>query len=129
VQARISQLQTGCPYELKLLWIYTGTDYTEAQIHEEFDHERIRGEWFRPSRNLLWFINAEVCNTFKISTPNGRDISLTECWDGEDEIAIDNGIQGECIACRYHTIYNKFRRGELYIDSAQTTKKTMVNGQ
>ena len=49
VETRMAQLQTGCPYELRLLWVYTGNDLTESQLHKEFAHERIRGEWFRPS--------------------------------------------------------------------------------
>lgn len=44
---RIRQMQTGCPYELRLAAVLPsgGRDH-ETQLHLRFEAERFRGEWF-----------------------------------------------------------------------------------
>lgn len=70
VNNRIKAMQVGCPYELKLLWaVCGGIDY-EADLHEKWTHENIRGEWFRPSRKLLSFIENDVCNRYDFQIPD-----------------------------------------------------------
>ena len=53
---RHSGLQTGNPFELKLLLFVPSCKYTEKSIHLRFDKYRIRGEWFEPAPELLEFI-------------------------------------------------------------------------
>ena len=55
LHTRLETLQVASPYELKVLWVYNGRDYSEADLHNLFKHEHIRGEWFRPGRKLLSF--------------------------------------------------------------------------
>lgn len=58
---RMASLQTGFPYELRLLGVISDADDSrEAEIHQQFSHLRIRGEWFRPAPDLLDFILTEV---------------------------------------------------------------------
>ena len=66
VEERIAQMQTCCPYELRLLWQIQGDKNDEAEIHERWKHERIRGEWFRPSRKLLVFIEQDAATKWHI---------------------------------------------------------------
>lgn len=48
LQARIVELQAGCPYPLRLVLIMDGGDRrNEARLHSAFDQYRFRGEWFR----------------------------------------------------------------------------------
>lgn len=51
--ARIRGLQTGCPGDLAILKIIDGDQSLEFSLHERFSGERSRGEWFRPSPELL----------------------------------------------------------------------------
>ena len=62
VEKRISQLQTGCPYELKLLWTYHGNSWKEEEVHEALEAENIRGEWFHPSSNVFDFMKEFMWN-------------------------------------------------------------------
>lgn len=129
VQTRLNQLQTGCPYELKLLWVYTDNFYTESQIHEMFSHERIRGEWFYPCEQLISFIETELGNHFEVKTNNGRDLTIIESYDGNDEINISTA---KCYQAtgrqKYTTLFHKFNKNEIYINPADKATVVMVNG-
>jgi hypothetical protein len=58
VAARLSGLQTASPEVLNLLGEFPGGEEAERIMHAWFDHLRIRGEWFRPGKELLAFIMA-----------------------------------------------------------------------
>lgn len=50
VHKRIRQLQTGCPYKLKLIVHIPGQGHLERSLHQKLRDHRIRrekGEWFR----------------------------------------------------------------------------------
>jgi len=52
VSARLSTLQTGSPYELRLFAVFCGkaecgNGELEESLHHSFAHLRIRGEWFK----------------------------------------------------------------------------------
>jgi hypothetical protein len=55
IHFRLETLQVGCPYKLKLLFVYNGRHFNESQLHEFFKHEHIRGEWFRPAKAIKEF--------------------------------------------------------------------------
>lgn len=44
---RLSTIQTGCPYELRILFVLLDDGATEARIHRKLDEHLERGEWFR----------------------------------------------------------------------------------
>lgn len=47
VNLRFSQLQSSCPFELKLLGDFPGTKKDELDIMFMFAHLNVRGEWFQ----------------------------------------------------------------------------------
>lgn len=115
-EERMAQLQTGCPYELSLLWVYNGDEWSEGRIHSQLAAERVRGEWFHPSNNLFSFIEEELCNFYEILTSNGRHIDLYEYFNRRDFISIKTGIEpGE----EYHNIYHDFKTGSVTISTAK----------
>ena len=71
---RVTTLQVGNPYKLTVLFIYNGREYTELELHELFQHENIRGEWFRPAREILGFRDKHREDCYG-TTPN----ELYEC--------------------------------------------------
>lgn len=85
VEDRVAQIQTSCPYELKLLWKIDGGMNKEAEIHERWKHEKIRGEWFRPSRSLLNFINGEAANEWEVQVEKSS-IAISET---RNEVNVD----------------------------------------
>jgi hypothetical protein len=46
VNDRLSALQVGCPYELKLWGTLRGGPRAEQALHAAFAYYRFRGEWF-----------------------------------------------------------------------------------
>ena len=67
IHDRIEQLQVGCPYELRLLFVYNDRDFDEIELHEHFKHEHIRGEWFRPARAIKEFNKDHPSDCYAIS--------------------------------------------------------------
>lgn len=53
LKARLSVLQTGSPYPLRLRRLVTATRDTERAAHRFFADLRMRGEWFWPDPDLL----------------------------------------------------------------------------
>lgn len=94
VNERLNQLQTACPYELKLLWVYEGETYTESEVQESLRHEHIRGEWFHPGKDVFEKIK-ELCITTEIDLINQDDAGVTifENFDGSVEISLHGGIR------------------------------------
>jgi hypothetical protein len=56
-QARLADLQTGCPHLLALLGSAPGTMVEERKIHERFTSLRLQGEWFSATLELLAFVD------------------------------------------------------------------------
>lgn len=59
---RVKSLQTGCPTKLHIQAIMDGNSQTELGLHELFAHLRVRGEWFRYTEELKWFIRSVKAN-------------------------------------------------------------------
>jgi hypothetical protein len=54
--SRLSELQCGCPDELRVLGSIPGSHALESELHARFATHRYRGEWFVATRNLLNYI-------------------------------------------------------------------------
>lgn len=55
-RARRSNLQIGCPTKISLLGYLPGGEELEVELHQRFDHLRVRGEWFNSSDELTAMI-------------------------------------------------------------------------
>ncbi len=55
---RMSLLQVGCPFELKLIaTLAQHGSITEGELHTRFRDLRVRGEWFKLEGSLLKFVS------------------------------------------------------------------------
>lgn len=54
---RLSQMQTGSPYVLRVVATMRGGIEVERTLHRAFAKDRLHGEWFNPSRELMAFID------------------------------------------------------------------------
>ena len=53
LKKRLQALRTGSPEPLVLLGAIPGGDQEERELHQRFSSQRINGEWFSPSPELL----------------------------------------------------------------------------
>ena len=53
---RLQSLRTGCPYPLQMIGNIPGTYQNESATHRYFAKDRLCGEWFKRSPELLAFI-------------------------------------------------------------------------
>lgn len=53
VQKRLKSLQTGSPTKLRVAAIHPGTPESERRLHEQFAEDRLHGEWFDISPELI----------------------------------------------------------------------------
>jgi hypothetical protein len=58
--ARFRALATASPVPLELLATVSGGRELEAQLHREWQHLHIRGEWFEADEELLRFIREQA---------------------------------------------------------------------
>ena len=64
VKKRLAHLQTSSRQKLSLIGSVNGDKNLESLFHRVFRDERVRGEWFRPSKRLLSFIEEELANAY-----------------------------------------------------------------
>lgn len=56
---RLTQLQVGSPYKLNLLFFFPGGAKSENATHTILSNERIRGEWYWPTKRVFLEIQSE----------------------------------------------------------------------
>lgn len=61
-ESRKSSLQTANPKTLRIQAVLEGSFQTESGLHELFKHIRYKGEWFKLTDELKWFIKAIQTN-------------------------------------------------------------------
>lgn len=66
VAQRLAEHQCSSPYELRLIRAVPGPRPLEREMHRRFAEDRLRGEWFKPSTDLLRF--AHHCETYDAGT-------------------------------------------------------------
>lgn len=63
--ARMKTLQTGCPFEMRMLGFVVGNKGQEAELHDVLRDERLKGEWFEYTdfvqRVIADELAAEMC--------------------------------------------------------------------
>ena len=82
---RVFQLQVGCPYKLRLLFVYNGRHFDELGLHHYFRKEHIRGEWFRPVDAIKHFNRYYKADCYRIG-----NFELHQCREDELDIKYDN---------------------------------------
>lgn len=58
--ARLKDLQTGAPVQLRLLHAVKGSRHDEVWAHRHFHDAHSHGEWFYPTRRIMEFIASGV---------------------------------------------------------------------
>lgn len=57
VAHRVSAIQSGSPTQMTLLATEEGGQEREKQLHDTYAEHRVRGEWYRPTDELLDYIS------------------------------------------------------------------------
>ncbi len=57
LKERFSQINNNSPVELELLGAINGNVEIEKRLHKRFGEYRIKGEWFKPEKKLMNYIN------------------------------------------------------------------------
>jgi|GEM_PF-1618755 len=55
---RVKELQTASPYPLTLLAAAHGTAVEEIVLHNKFKHLQMEGEWFKPEKELIEYVES-----------------------------------------------------------------------
>lgn len=63
IQTRLTVLQTAHFLELRLIAHCQGTNADEKELHDRFNHLRMRGEWFCPAKELVDYAKSLRENT------------------------------------------------------------------
>jgi len=58
VKSRMRKLQTACPYKLSVIKIVKNAATMERELHLKFSGDRVTGEWFKRSPELLSLIES-----------------------------------------------------------------------
>lgn len=69
---RLTDLQVGSPYPLRLVHLAPGSWALEKLLHARFAEDRLQGEWFRPSEQL-----AQAIATLKSRVLRSRETATT----------------------------------------------------
>ena len=62
---RIRDLQSMCPYAVRVLATKDGQQRHELWLHRKFKSSRLKGEWFAPTEELFTFISELKKKTFE----------------------------------------------------------------
>jgi T5orf172 domain len=60
VRSRLEHLQIASPREIVILGVIAGSSAKEKELHARFAHLRVRGEWFRYTREIRDFLRQEA---------------------------------------------------------------------
>ena len=64
VKSRIKALSQGSPHKLILLGTMEGNMQDEERLHQAFESQHVRGEWFKLSPQIKDFIRANTTKTY-----------------------------------------------------------------
>lgn len=68
---RVRNLQTACPWRLQLLGSKVGTRRNEFELHSGLRNDRMIGEWFAPSENVLIVLSRMFAPDFHFDQDGG----------------------------------------------------------
>lgn len=76
---RVAELQTGCPYPIRLIQAIPGTKKHEERMHRYFSEHKVHGEWYVPVPAL-----AEVIEIGKFPFIEHPELMLSKTHDGKE---------------------------------------------
>lgn len=70
---RMASMQVGCPAELVMHGYFQGKMGDERWLHSKFGSQRIRGEWFTESKEMLAFFDEVIAKGMPRYTQEQND--------------------------------------------------------
>jgi len=95
INRRLATLQVGTSEKLTLLGFLDNDLETEKDMHLKFSEYRLRGEWFKPAKELLEYIqnNCKEVNFFQLVSESTKEI-FCNCY-GELMVYVQSSIKEE----------------------------------
>lgn len=110
--SRLSEIQTGCPYRLKIHHSLTGTQADEYNLHKRYSHLNSQGEWFRIEDDLKEYL-------LSIKNKTTGSPSILRFIDGinENDIYFNKGAYVESkMGHKGKVFFNRtFEKGKCYV--------------
>ena len=118
---RLKDLQTGSPDRLVLIKTIPGDRETESNIHQQFSHCRLEGEWFASTDELLEFIKGQnkkalvdkFFHTFKDGRVEWQGYIVSEPHPGFFLIQLFEWVTGEA-SCQKLVRIDKMMDWDFY---------------
>ena len=113
-EARLKQLQTSSPFDLRLVGYFNGDMQGEALFHEVFSECRMRGEWFSDA--------AAVKRSFAAVAQWGGNQSTIPPTTSIGREALKQNFEANGVRWRYPdgTIHSKINWDELAFETQET---------
>lgn len=120
LKKRLAGLQTSTAADLVMLGVIPGGREKEAALHTQFQHLRMRGEWFVPDPDLLGFIRQQGAELLSLIT-DAADFILDH--EMTRIVTVDGGVtrhDRHCAASAEHFICaRKCALAQSLIDRAE----------
>lgn len=137
---RIYDLSTSCPDDLTCLGLMSNSGGQEVKLHEQFKKDRVKGEWFRATPELLTFIEKNCAKpmakvsyeiTSKISRRDARKLEKIK-FEAEKDLAkadlkkaidewYDEGLKK--LEAIHKRIPHNFNTNLLYLKALEASKR------
>lgn len=142
IENRLKQLQTGCPYLLKLVAQMKGSPAKEKYFHGNLKAHHIRGEWFHDNSEVRLFLGLRLnemvgsietdkekkINEFFVRHPSSAYLLKAFCLDHnvtEQELNSMEGKQFSIHACTFEAI----NRLAIFHGSPFLEKQAIIMGR
>ena len=110
IERRMTTLQIACPEELNLLAKIDGTPEDERVLHKRFKADKIRGEWYNPSNNILSYLFPvpEIAPDFPIPDKDEIKKNGIELWQEIKDMTYDRGYSLDYFI--FHLLVHELKR-------------------
>jgi hypothetical protein len=100
---RVAAIQSASPYELELISSFAAIAQDELHLHKALEQHRIRGEWYRPSEEVMGYLEGH-CPELRAKRPKSRRPNVEKALDafgGLHNVAKICGV-GISAVCQWH---------------------------